>query len=230
MDLAPGKTAGTRDASLDADRENFEIRARILQVVYAALDDLPFDKVSVSLICERAGISRPTFYRYFTDRNDVCNWFIRTTMRSSLNQIGIVFSWQEGLVRFCRVMDANCDLAAAFLADRRPFSPYDLLMTALEDVLIANALTRGADGDDREIAFQARGFSRAFAGALVDWLAEGGSVGIPIERFAELSCALAPRRLFDLLDAPTAGGAYSEAFRRAADRTPLIEFVPEPTR
>lgn len=223
-----GSAAERTGCANAADSGNFELRARILRTVYELVEEIPFDKLSISLICDRVGISRPTFYRYFSDRNEVCNWFIRTTLNSSLTQLGILFSWHEALLRFCRAMDANCPLVTAFFASRQPFSPYAQFVTLLQDSLSANAEVREAEAGEealRRRRFQATAFARSFAAALSDWLEAGGSESLPIDDFVALAVTIVPSELLVSLDGSPDGAPFSEASRRAADRSPLIEFV-----
>lgn len=59
----------------------------------------------------------------FNDKYDVFNWYLCISMRSSLAQIGVHFSWDAALVRFFRVMDANRGVSLAFFASEAPTSP-----------------------------------------------------------------------------------------------------------
>ena len=43
----------------------------ILEAVLLLMDEKPYNKISVSDICEKAGVARPTFYRNYNDKEDV---------------------------------------------------------------------------------------------------------------------------------------------------------------
>lgn len=218
---------------------NFELRARILRVVTCCIDEVPVEKLTISMICERAQISRPTFYRQFTDRYDVFNWFLRTTMRSSLSQVGVVFTWKEALERFCRVMEANQNLAAAYLADRSAFSPYSKLVFYIQTALLGNiALRPGYEQDvPVQIRFQVAAFSRSFVAAFVDWLERecridpsgenANSISMEPAEWIECTLTIIPQELFTLLNTAPDGTPFSNVTRRQADKTPLIEYVAE---
>lgn len=47
---------------------------RILMACNGLLREMPFEKITVSLIIERSGVSKSTFYRYFLDKYDVMNY------------------------------------------------------------------------------------------------------------------------------------------------------------
>ena len=46
-------------------------RFYIVQALFKLMDSYEFDKISVSLIAEKAGVGRATFYRYFKSKEDV---------------------------------------------------------------------------------------------------------------------------------------------------------------
>lgn len=57
---------------LQADRERLagipDLRDRILACGYLCFDNVGVDRTSVELLCEMASISRPSFYRYFDNK------------------------------------------------------------------------------------------------------------------------------------------------------------------
>jgi AcrR family transcriptional regulator len=60
---------GARNA-MAAKRGKSTQRARILDGMVAATAELGYERANVSAIIKRAGVSRPTFYEYFADRDD----------------------------------------------------------------------------------------------------------------------------------------------------------------
>lgn len=47
---------------------------RIVNACNSLLREMPFEKITVSLIIKRSGVSKTTFYRYFLDKYDVMNY------------------------------------------------------------------------------------------------------------------------------------------------------------
>lgn len=47
---------------------------QIVEATEELVKSMPFDSVTVTAICKQAGMSRPTFYRYFEDKFDVVQW------------------------------------------------------------------------------------------------------------------------------------------------------------
>ncbi|MBO7689481.1 MAG: helix-turn-helix transcriptional regulator, partial [Clostridia bacterium] len=49
-------------------------RLVILHAFDELVEKVGFSKITVSMLCEEAGVSRATFYRYFKDKYDVMNY------------------------------------------------------------------------------------------------------------------------------------------------------------
>ena len=64
---------------------------------------------SVKEICERSGISRSTFYRYFSSQEDFCCWFVLFCANSTADRIGTQYDWHEGLLRYFRLLEWEYD-------------------------------------------------------------------------------------------------------------------------
>lgn len=48
---------------------------RILDATEELMRDISFDHLKVTDICEKAGISRQTFYKHFKDKYEIAQWF-----------------------------------------------------------------------------------------------------------------------------------------------------------
>lgn len=106
------KIMGTKDAV----PEGYERRMQIVQALSELFEALPIESVTVNGICERAGISKPTFYRYFTDKYDAVNWYHYAYSSRVLYQIGRTLTWHEATVRmFEHVLEERTFYERAFL-------------------------------------------------------------------------------------------------------------------
>lgn len=59
--------------------------------------DRPIEELTVEILCRKAGISKPTFYRHFESKYDVPIWFARFMCLETLDKIGRTLTWEEGL-------------------------------------------------------------------------------------------------------------------------------------
>lgn len=61
--------------------------------------DRPVADMSVTEICEKAGISRTTFYRHFDSKLDIMPWWGVWCAEQYVFEIGRKYSWEEGMLR-----------------------------------------------------------------------------------------------------------------------------------
>ncbi|MDO5033328.1 MAG: TetR/AcrR family transcriptional regulator C-terminal domain-containing protein [Eubacteriales bacterium] len=55
-----------------------ETKVLIAQALKELMPELPFDKISVTRICQEAQVHRKTFYYHFQDKYDLVNWIYDT--------------------------------------------------------------------------------------------------------------------------------------------------------
>ena len=77
----------------------FSLRLRILKSV-----DKPLEAITVNEICEKAGISRQTFYNHFESKHMLRSWWSECCEEQSLDRIGIDLSWEEGSIRYAQLV------------------------------------------------------------------------------------------------------------------------------
>ena len=50
----------------------------LAQALQELMEEVPFDKINVTQICEKCGINRKSFYYHFKDKYDLANWIFYT--------------------------------------------------------------------------------------------------------------------------------------------------------
>jgi AcrR family transcriptional regulator len=55
----------------NVNKQVIRTRSWIFEALMLLMDSKPYDKITISDICAKAGIARPTFYRYYNDKDDV---------------------------------------------------------------------------------------------------------------------------------------------------------------
>lgn len=75
---------------------NFNTKMKIVESLDALAQEANFEQVSILQICERAGISRSTFYHHFCDKNAVLQWHSSIVYEAGIDQIGRTLTWFEG--------------------------------------------------------------------------------------------------------------------------------------
>lgn len=76
--------------------ENADLKMAAVDALDQLMLETPIYKISVTKICEVAGMSRATFYRNFKDKFQIVQWFLKFIHSNSLNEIGRTLSWYEG--------------------------------------------------------------------------------------------------------------------------------------
>ena len=77
----------------------------------------PLDKIAVTDIVTRSGMTRQTFYRYFKDKYDLVNWYFEKLVLKSFRQMGDGCSLQEALqLKFAFIKSEHSFFKEAFLA------------------------------------------------------------------------------------------------------------------
>ena len=71
--------------------------------------DKSLDRVTISEICEKAGISRQTFYRHFKSKYDIPWWFSIFCRQFYLNEIGRTIDWRTGYYHHIRLIATERD-------------------------------------------------------------------------------------------------------------------------
>lgn len=92
-DLAVEDPATAEVSALhDASRARNLERLRVVSVMDELCAGTPFTKLTVTAICDAAGISRTSFYRLFEDKYEATNWFVHTVSRVGHVQTGRTLS------------------------------------------------------------------------------------------------------------------------------------------
>ena len=82
-----------------SDGENYrqEMKETIFDTIIQMLEDKPYSDIETSEICEKAFISRQTFYRYFQNKDNVVRWKTKQLLCNGIGRIGRDLSWEDGL-------------------------------------------------------------------------------------------------------------------------------------
>lgn len=90
-------TMNAVDSEKLARDHRFERFAIITALDYLARD-APINQITVGAICEKAQISRTSFYRLFNDKYDAANWFMCCALEAGNMLTGRNYSWYDGNV------------------------------------------------------------------------------------------------------------------------------------
>ena len=71
----------------------------IAESFQSLLEKHPFDKITIRMITDQAGLIRPTFYNHFQDKYDLVNWYFDKILLESFEHMGEGETIYEGLVK-----------------------------------------------------------------------------------------------------------------------------------
>lgn len=77
---------------------------KVGMALHEMLKEMPYDKITVSELCARAGLPRRSFYRYFNNKNDVLEYAMMNLMREcvlySIEELSLEGPLEEVFFRF----------------------------------------------------------------------------------------------------------------------------------
>ena len=165
-------TGRVSDTNTDSPRVLITKRA-----IFSALRDLvaerDFASVTASEVMERAGVSRSTFYRCFSDKYDIVNWSYKRYKNIRLQDRDKYYSFVTGLRAQLDHLAENRDFYVAALRFRGQNSLHDSIVETNEEYM--TECWHAAHGRGPGLAERtAIGFSAAgCAHAIERWLLDG---------------------------------------------------------
>ena len=132
-----------------------------------AMQEIPFQKISITDICSRCDMNRKSFYYHFKDKYDLVIWIFDTEFGIIADKFSKASKW-EYLTALCRYFDENRDFyrRAIKISGQNSFSSH--LHCIIEDV-ISDEFDK-AFGKDVTKDFQVCFFTDGFVCAIERWL------------------------------------------------------------
>lgn len=174
-------------------------RRSIADAMEDLLKTVPFDKVTVASICNRSGISRPTFYHYFKDKYDVVQWRWSQAGEQCLRECGRSLGWYESNLLMLREIYAHKNFFVRALEN--DVDPNSCIRHGCrERVEYLKEAIRDFNGTllDETLIFQIEFFVDAESRAISAW-ARGG-MRIAPETLARRIESCVPRRLHECIE------------------------------
>ena len=135
----------------------------------------PFEKISVSDICETCGMNRKSFYYHFKDIYDLVEWSCVEDAARALDGKKTYDTWQQGFQQiFQAVLDNKPFVQNVYQSVNR--EQVETYLYSLTHNLLIGVIEEKAAGlqvreEDKE--FIADFFKFAFVGLMLDWIRNG---------------------------------------------------------
>lgn len=165
----------------------------------------PYSEVTVKRICDEAHISKPTFYRYFKNKEDMSIWVTCRCIDAGFAQIGRTCTWFVGYYRTCLMY-----LKYKAFFSRVAFLPeYSKSRSAtlgyIRETLISTITEYRKQELEALMAFQIEALLLSSRSLLQFWGESG--MTMPPEEMAAYMTSVVPWGLYNLLLDPVEGTA-----------------------
>lgn len=101
-----------------AKNKRTDIRYRLANALELCMKEAPLDKITVRHITDKCGVSRQSFYRNFTDKYDLVNWYFDELLAKAFRHMGYGKTAYDGLIhKFTYIQDEWLFFNVAFRYD-----------------------------------------------------------------------------------------------------------------
>lgn len=161
------------------------------------------ERVTVKDICERAGVSRQTFYLRFEDKFAVAMWYLRSLLGDSFAKLGSEIGWRQAYLEEFVNIEESVRTHPHTLVNLFDSQDYNSVLlsaarTAVQDFTERYRARYGHE-PDKLVAFQISTFARTASVVSTEWIKSG--CVIPADEFVDYFVTLIPRNLYEALDA-----------------------------
>lgn len=179
---------------------DYQTKLLILDAADKLVSHVPFNKLTVTQICEEAGVSRATFYRCFKDKFAVAQWHVELAWSQGANEIGRTLSWQEGYY-LTEVAIASRNLFYEGVAKSNDYNAIDNFAPRSRRKVLTETVTdyykKPLTG---RLKFQIDATVELEVHLMPKW--HYGFYDVPLEEMCEWVAESVPRELFELLNTP----------------------------
>lgn len=179
-----------------------DIRYKIIQAMSRLLQDQTLDGLSVSQICEEAGVSRQAFYRRFQDKYDASTWYLQQIIENTSRQVGITVGWREGFLGLFRALETNLVFHRRLVESDDYNGIYALSRRSIEAEFGELYYERFGKEPDDLMRLQIRAFALVNAETIAEWLRADCEPRADL--FIDQFLTLVPKKLFETFDIPDA--------------------------
>lgn len=174
------------------------LRKEIETAMLDLIDTNRLDSITIQMVCEKADVSKTSFYRYYQDKYDLVNRTFDRILPEGLDQLGKNIKWSEALNLIFDALGRRRN----FLRQAYGSDDANSLGNHTEEVYVklikTLLLNKAVDVNKDEFAFSIKFFSISMARFTKDWVQKGGSD--TKENLIKLVAKAAPFVIYPYLD------------------------------
>ncbi len=177
---------------MDITNRGLATKFKILHAI-----DRPIDKLPVTELCDRAQLSRHTFYSYFSSKYDVAYWYLEYSEDLFLSDFTTLDEWTQGIKEQIEFLYQEKQVLPHAFSE----NPHDIEILPRFDSSIARLLERiastGVEIDDRTRRC-ASFYISSNRDMIITWCLDG--MALSPDLFAQTCCDCIPQQLAGILD------------------------------
>ena len=189
------------------EEQRMSTKLAILAAFERLCEQTTYTRISVADICKEAGVSKPTFYRHFQNKDNIVRWLAKRSLDGGVCEVGRTCSWYEGYLRTLTIQYRH----RAFFCNEQSSEVVGGLFSFSSqyrrEKLLGVIKDRGLELSDK-ISFQIDGLLVVESVASRRWGANG--MQTPPSVIADYMVSCVPHDLFKLLDVPMSRAAAPE--------------------
>lgn len=147
-------------------------RERLAQVLMEMLNTTSLEDLRIQELCERAQVSKSTFYRLFTDKYDLAFWIYKNQADRIVMDLPALGQWDEWTNRIFSIILENKTFYRNYASYRGQNSLFDCLLRYYQQNVIQCRKAQGGSMTEEQ-KFALYAFSVAGAKVTVDWILNG---------------------------------------------------------
>lgn len=171
-------------------------KERLAKAFFDLTEEQSYDSIRVKDICERAGVTRQTFYRHFDNKDAIAKWYFEAGAKRSMFRVGRELSWHDSLMEVAQLVNET-DMHHNFFHGDEYDSVKMYACRCREETLVQTIEDFSADKLTDRLRFQIRFFARAEAEAIADMMR---NTDVSPANLAELVESCIPTELHRAID------------------------------
>lgn len=184
-----------------AEMAGFATKKRIFDALYSLAKEQPWKNIKVSDICNRANVSRATFYHHFNSKYDIAVWHSDMILAAGLDEIGVTLTWFEGHLITTRGISCFYDFYAVCESPETNGKLFQSHHAMHRKAVMERTVTQVKRLDlTPKLAFQINALANCEEWAIRDWYK--GNMKADLKEICEFMISIVPRDLYHVLEKP----------------------------
>lgn len=175
----------------------------IAESFQSLLEKHPFDKITIRMITDQAGLIRPTFYNHFQDKYDLVEWIFSEDIVSEVDRL-LQHGMQQEAIKFLFTgIHKNRKFYAKMLQVSGQNSLEEVLVRRLEELFRREITEKGIKDIPQNrvlnVIYVSRYYALGLATSIEAWLA-GGDNEVSVDELTEAYEFLITHSIYDIIN------------------------------